>query len=461
MSKYFTFRIFNVMVKRGNILIVDDNKAIRTSLELLLPAFFERVSTLSSPNLLPAALREHPDIDVVLLDMNFHAGINNGNEGMYWLREIKKQKPQVSVVLFTAYGDIELAVAAIKEGANDFIEKPWDNNKLVVTLQNAVALSRSNQKIKELKSMKNDSAGMYWGDSEKMLALRRMVEKVAPTDANVLIVGENGTGKDMLAKELHALSSRRDELLVTVDMGAITENLFESELFGHARGAFTDAKADGSGKFEVANGGTLFLDEIGNIPLYLQSKLLSVLQNRCVVRVGENVPRPVDIRLITATNCDIDMMVGEGKFREDLYYRINSFVLHLPPLRERESDLPELAMLFLERYARKYGKICKAFSSGAVAKMRAHNWPGNIRELQHTVEKAVILCDGTQVTAEDLLIKKTVRFKTAPMDGTIEDMERLMIQNALQENGGNLSEVAVRLGITRQTLYNKMKKYGF
>lgn len=450
------------MKKLGNVLIVDDNAGIRSSLEILLPSYFETVIVLSTPNQIPSTLQQNPNLDAVLLDMNFKAGINSGNEGLYWLKEIKCQRPTLSVVLFTAYGDVPLAVEAIKVGAYDFIEKPWDNAKLILTLQNAVKNSRTSQKIKDLKAIKSSDSGMYWGESPSMKQLKAMVEKVAPTDANILIMGENGTGKEVLAKEIHNFSRRSDEQLVNVDMGAITENLFESELFGHAKGAFTDAKTERSGKFEIASGGTLFLDEIGNIPLYLQSKLLSVIQNRQVIRVGENTSRPIDIRLITATNADIEVMVKDGKFREDLYYRINTIVLYLPPLRERGDDIFEMAELFLARFARKYGKKCIGFTDSARFKMKGHNWSGNIRELLHTVEKAVILSDGDKIGADDLLLTKSAtKTSSLPTDATLEEVEKSMVRAALDVSGENYTEVAQKLGITRQTLYNKIKKFGF
>ena len=449
------------MNKLGNLLIVDDNKAIRTTLELLLPAYFERVLSIAAPNSIPEMLRGNPDLDVVLLDMNFHAGINTGNEGLYWLREIKKLRPQVSVVLFTAYSNIELAVAAIKEGATDFIEKPWNNEKLLVTLQNAVTLTRNNQKIKNLKELKQEYPTMFWGESVPMLQLKRIVEKAAPTDANILIVGENGTGKELLAYEIHKHSARSEEWLVPVDMGSITETLFESELFGHAKGAFTDAKNERAGKFEIAGGGTLFLDEIGNLPLHLQAKLLTTLQSRKIVRVGENMPRDIDIRLITATNCNLEKMVDAGTFRDDLFYRINTIMLHLPPLRERGEDLTAFAEIFLEKYAKKYGKKCQTFSSQAIKKLYAHNWLGNIRELQHTIEKAVIMCDLQQISDDDLLIAKmgTGKNVATTKSVTLDEMEQEMIRKAMISCEGNISEVADVLGITRQTLYNKLKKY--
>jgi DNA-binding NtrC family response regulator len=448
------------MTKKGNLLIIDDNKAIRTTLELLLPAYFERVLSIATPTRIPEMLRANPDLDVILLDMNFHAGINTGNEGIFWLREIKKLRPNLSVVLFTAYADIELAVAAIKEGATDFVEKPWNNEKLVVTLQNAVTLTRNNRKIKELKELKQEYPAMFWGESEPMRQLRHIVEKAAPTDANILIIGENGTGKEMLAQEIHKLSARKEELLVTVDMGSIAETLFESELFGHAKGAFTDAKSERAGKFEIAGGGTLFLDEIGNLPLHLQAKLLAALQSRKIVRVGENTPRNIDIRLITATNRDLEKMVDAGEFREDLFYRINTIVLHLPPLRERGEDLDALAEIFLSKYAKKYGKNCHTFAPAALKKLHAHSWQGNIRELQHTIEKAVIMCDAPQISADDLLIAKQGTSKNLMSKIlTLDEMEHDMIQKTLLACNGNMTEVAEKLGVTRQTLYNKLKKY--
>jgi len=447
------------MHPKGKLLIVEDNKAIRTSLELLLPPFFEQVITISTPNRIHEMLQNNPDLDVVLLDMNFHAGVNTGNEGLFWLKEIKKRRSDLSVVLFTAYADIELAVAAMKEGAIDFIEKPWDNAKLLITLQNAVTLSQNNRKIRNLKSLKQENPDMFWGTGEVMTHLRRIVDKVAPTDANILILGENGTGKELLAMEIHKRSSRSEEFMVSVDMCAITESLFESELFGHAKGAFTDAKTERAGKFEVANGGTLFLDEIGNLPLHLQTKLLTTLQSRTIVRVGENIPRPIDIRMICATNSDLEQLVKNGRFREDLFYRINTMVLRLPPLRERKEDIIPLSQIFLEKYTKKYGKNCGNFSKAALEKLKNYHWYGNIRELQHTVEKAVIITDSKQIYPEDLWITHAAENNNSKAKTTIDAMEQKMIEAALIACGGNISDVATQLGITRQTLYNKIKKY--
>ena len=342
--------------KQGKLLIVDDNKSILIALKLLLSSYFETVTTLNSPNNLLSTLREE-NFDVVLLDMNFSAGVNNGNEGLYWLEQLRNAAPYVQVVLFTAYADIDLAVKGSKAGAADFVVKPWDNAKLIATLQSVYRLSRSRREVKRLQEIKREfqaePRAMYWGESRAMNDLRQLIEKVARTDANILITGENGTGKEMLAREIHRLSPRRDEALMCVDMGAITETLFESELFGHVKGAFTDARTDRAGKFEAASGGTLFLDEIGNLTYALQSKLLTVIQNRKVVRVGSNTPLPIDIRLICATNRNLQQMVTEGLFREDLLYRINTIHVEIPPLRERPVDIEPLARMIWECYADK------------------------------------------------------------------------------------------------------------
>ena len=447
------------MPSKGKLLIVEDNKAIRASLELLLPSYFEEVIAIATPNRIQEMLQNHPDLDVVLLDMNFHAGVNTGNEGLFWLKEIKKRRADLSVVLFTAYPEIELAIAAIKEGAVDFIEKPWDNAKLIITLQNAATLTQNNRKIKNLKALKQDAPEMFWGTGNSMTQLRRIVHKVAPTDANILILGENGTGKELLAMEIYKHSARSEEIMVAVDMNALTETLFESELFGHAKGAFTDAKNERAGKFETANGGTLFLDEIGNLPLHLQTKLLTALQSRTIVRVGENTPRLIDIRMICATNADLEQLVKKGVFREDLFYRINTMVLRLPPLRERKEDIEPLALLFLEKYVKKYGRNCNTFSASAMEKLNRYHWPGNIRELQHTIEKAVIMCDNECIMPEDLWITQTATNFAAENYATIEAMEKKMIATVLNFCNGNISEAATQLGISRQTLYNKIKKY--
>ncbi len=391
------------MTKQGTILVVDDNKGILTAVQMLLGTCFEKVITISTPNKIKATLHDE-NIDVVLLDMNFSAGINTGNEGLFWLSEIKKEDASIQVVLFTAYADIDLAVRGIKEGAADFVVKPWDNAKLLETLKTAYNIRTANHKgfsIVTDKLVVSKESGMFWGESNAMQQLRSLIEKVARTDANILVTGENGTGKEMLAREIHLLSNRKKETLVPVDMGAITETLFESELFGHVKGAFTDARADRPGKFEVANKGTLFLDEIGNLSYHLQAKLLTALQRRSIVRVGSNTPIPVNIRLICATNRDLQEMVQKGDFREDLLYRINTIHVEIPPLRERPEDIVPLTEIFLSKYTKIYGKTAMCLSLDAKEKLKAQPWFGNIRELEHTIEKAVIIAERSVLDGND------------------------------------------------------------
>lgn len=446
------------MTKQGTILVVDDNRGILAAVQMLLGTCFGKVITLSTPNKIKTTLHDE-NIDVVLLDMNFSSGINNGNEGLFWLAEIKKEHPTVQVVLFTAYADIDLAVRGIKEGATDFVVKPWDNARLLETLQSAchIRATRSGGST-DGKQVVSKESGMFWGESNAMQQLRQLIEKVARTDANMLITGENGTGKEMLAREIHILSARKNEAMVPVDMGAITETLFESELFGHVKGSFTDARADRPGKFEAANNSTLFLDEIGNLPYHLQAKLLTALQRRSIVRVGSNTPIPVNIRLISATNRDLRDMVQKEQFREDLLYRINTIHVEIPPLRERPEDIIPLSAIFLAKYANLYGKPNMTLAPDAEEKLKAQPWLGNIRELEHTIEKAVIISDS------DILEEGNFDFprkkETAANDiTTLEEMEYTMIKNAMDKFGGNLSIVAAQLGISRQTLYNKIKRY--
>ena len=446
------------MAKAGKLLIVDDNRSILSAVKLLTESFFEEVLTLPSPNTLISTLQKAAP-DVVLLDMNFHAGINTGNEGIYWLREVQQKYPEIKVVLFTAYADIELAVKAMKEGAFDFVVKPWDNAKLIATLQNAYkATKEKTKKSAKPAPATENRVEMYWGESAEMKRIRQMVERVAITDANILLTGENGTGKEVLAREIHRQSARCRRAMVSLDMGAIPDTLFESELFGHTKGAFTDARTDREGKFETANGSTLFMDEIGNLPLHLQAKMLAVLQNRAVTRLGANVATPVDIRLISATNRDLHEAVAKGEFRQDLLFRINTIHIHIPPLRNRKEDIVPLAERFIERYAQKYGKADLMLSGDAAEKLTNHSWEGNIRELQNTIEKAVIMCDGDIISPDHLELHTSQR----PLNEsqTLEEMERQTIANAIAQCGGNLSQVAQQLGITRQTLYNKIKRYG-
>lgn len=443
--------------KEGTILIVDDNKAILMTLEMLLMPYFQKIIPINTPNLIQTTLRENPSVDIVLLDMNFSAGISSGGEGLYWLSQIKNINTDIAVILFTAYADIELAVRAIKDGATDFVQKPWDNASLILTLQKAMKLRKSEKRLKNLQASVREYQDMYWGKSPAMAQLRQTIEKVAATDANIIITGENGTGKDMLSREIHRLSARSDQMLVSVDMGAITESLFESELFGHAKGSFTDAKMERIGKFEAADGSTLFLDEIGNLPYHLQAKLLVTLQNRTITRVGSNAEIPIDIRLITATNRNLEEMVHQNKFREDLLYRLNTITIEIPPLRERREDIVALALIFLRRYAIKYNKPAKAISPSAQDKLKSATWTGNIRELQHTIEKTVIMSNKEELLSDDFIISQSNPNSCQLL--TLEQMERQMIERVLALYGQNLTQSASDLGVTRQTLYNKIKKY--
>jgi len=450
----------------GKILIVDDNKNILSALELLLMPYYKTVKSISNPNQL-TSLTNLESFDVVLLDMNFKAGVNSGNEGLFWLSEIKKKAPNIIVIMITAYGAIDLAVASLKKGASDFVLKPWNNEKLLTTIKTSFLLVKSQKEVgllkkkqAQLKDVINRKKNLIIGNSKAITTVLKLVHKVAKTDANVLVTGENGTGKELIARELHAVSQRNTEVFITVDMGAIAENLFESELFGHVRGAFTDAKEDRVGKFEAANGGTLFLDEIGNLSLGMQAKLLSAIQNRKITRVGTNEEITFDIRLICATNCDLDTMVQQGKFREDLLYRINTIHVEVPALRYRNKDILLMADFFIKRFAHKYGKGNLKINEAVEQKFLGYKWPGNVRELQHTIERAVILSDQNELKPIDFLLKnQTATIATnINMPNTIEEMERLMIDKALNENEGNYSATANQLGISRQTLYNKIKK---
>lgn len=455
------FCSFVTMIKKqGTILIVDDNRNILTTVRMLLEPVFTNIITIANPNSIPAKLREeHPD--VVLLDMNFSSGINSGNEGLFWLREIKSLSPKTEVVLFTAYADIQLAVTGIKEGAADFIVKPFENGKMISTLLEARDKNKAADKTAGKLGGKNAQGMMYWGESEVMTDLRHVVEKVAATDANILITGENGTGKEVLANEIHRLSARSGKKMLPVDMGAISETLFESELFGHVKGAFTDAKVDKPGKFELADGSTIFLDEIGNLSYSLQAKLLTALQRRSIVRVGGSTQIPVDVRLVCATNRNLQQMVNDGEFREDLLYRINTIHLKLPALRQRKADIVPLANRFLRQYGDIYNKTNLRFSDEAEKKLTSLPWYGNIRELQHAIEKAVILSDGGMIAADDIDGgNQTRREKPLEEVQTLDEMESRMIEKTIKECEGNLSVVAARLGISRQTLYNKIKRYG-
>ena len=441
---------------KSKILVVDDNAGIRSALKILLPMRFAEVELIASPKVLMETMRTFKP-DVVLLDMNFNTDINTGNEGLFWLSELKSHYPEVEVVLFTAYADISLAVEGMKRGAFDFIVKPWDNTKLLATLENAV---RTHRVGTHCMCPPTDQATtpMQWGESEAMTRLHREVEKVAPTDATILITGENGTGKDVLANEIHRLSNRAAKTMVGVDIGAITDTLFESELFGHVKGAFTDAHADHIGKFEQANGTTLFLDEIGNVPLAQQAKLLRVIQNRSITKVGDTKSIPINIRLICATNMDLATMVKEGRFREDLFYRINTVTLHLPPLRERPDEIISLAELFVKEFAAEYPRKANALSDEAKQLLLRCRWSGNIRELRGCIEKAVIYSETEQIRVEDLKISESELMDENV--ATMADYEEKIIRDALKKYNGNLTLVSKALRMSRPTLYNRLKKYG-
>ena len=455
-----------VSTKKGKILIVDDNEHILNSLRLFLKNEFSSIETLRNPNLIPAQI-ETNDYDIVLLDMNFKAGVNTGNEGIFWLRKIHEIDPAVIIILITAYGDVELAVKAMKEGATDFIQKPWDSDRLLATLKTALNLRESKREVKKLQNQQqvlSEGIDRHFpkliGDSPAMQSVMNTIDKISATDANVMILGENGTGKELIAREIHRRSLRAREVFVTVDMAALSESLFESELFGHVKGAFTDAREDRPGRFEVASGGTLFLDEIGNLPVTMQSKILTALQSREVTRIGSTKSVSIDVRIISATNKHLEQMVQEGKFREDLLYRINTIVINLPPLRERGNDILQLARFFLQKYKIKYDKKVAGISKDAERKIFMYHWPGNVRELQHAMEKAVILTESDVLQPDDFILN--IRDEENPEENTLNlsSIEKSTIIKALRKHHGNLTHAARELGITRTTLYSKINKYG-
>ncbi len=452
------------MAVLGNILIIDDDLAVLESLELLLRGEAKKVLSLWDPHRLPLML-ESNTFDAVLLDMNFTTGLNTGKEGLSWLTEILKADPFLSVILITAYGDVDLAVKAMQIGAFDFVQKPWKSEKLISTLSAASQLTISRRKVKQLEgrevALQEEIERQYpeiIGQSKRIQEVHSTIRKVARTETSVLIQGENGTGKELIAWEIHRQSRRRDQLFITVDLGSLSATLFESELFGYKKGAFTDARNDRIGRFEAASGGTLFLDEIGNVPLHLQSKLLSVLQNRAVIPLGSNAPVPVDVRIITATNMDLNQMVSKGLFREDLYYRINTIRIESPALRERDLDIGLLAGKFLERFSGKYGKPTLRLSNKALDKLYRHNWPGNIRELQHTMENVVIMSETGTIQPEDIKLSTSIPQDESSLN--LETVEKNTIRKALSKYSGNYASIASELGISRTTLYHKIRKYG-
>jgi len=450
----------------GKLLIVDDHKQVLKALIQMLEPEFESITGISNPNQIISYINKE-EYDVILLDMNFSAGVNTGNEGIYWLNRILKSDPLAAVVMITAYSDVNLAVRAIKEGATDFVVKPWDNNKLITSLQAAFKLRQSkieNKKLRDRQKQINkgiiNQSDPLIGKSQTIENVLQVIKKVARTDANVLVIGENGTGKELIVKEIHNNSCRADEAFISVDIGTITETLFESEMFGHIKGAFTDAKEDKTGWFETASGCTLFLDEIGNLSLTMQSKLLTAIQNRVIYKVGSKTAIPFDIRLICATNKNLEEMVSNDLFREDLYYRINTIVIEIPPLRDRGEDIVLLAEHFLKEYAAKYEKFSLKFNSKTLDKLMKYNWPGNVRELRHTIEKAVILCESDILRPEDFIISHSSQQTSLQQKPpTFAEIEKQALQSALNNNNGSVLKASKELDIARQTMYNKMQKY--
>jgi two-component system response regulator HydG len=450
----------------GKILMIDDDEDVLLAAKMLLKKQGHHVIIEKNPNKIPFLLN-NDTYDVILLDMNFSKDITSGKEGFHWLGQILERDPNAVVILITAFGDVEMAVRALKQGATDFILKPWQNEKLVATISTAIRLKQSyNQvdKLKKAKEMLEEQISRPFSDiigqSTAIKDVFTLIDKVAKTDANVLILGENGTGKELIARAIHQRSLRKDNSFVSVDMGAITETLFESELFGHKKGAFTDAREDRPGRFELASGGTLFLDEIGNLSMALQSKLLSALQSRQVTRVGANQPMAVDIRLICATNMPLTKMVQEGTFRQDLLYRINTVEIHVPPLGDRVDDIPLLANHYLNYYAKKYHKLVNTIAPEAMDKLKRYAWPGNIRELQHSIERAVIMTDSATLQETDFLLSRSLTAASNSNTLNLDEVEKSAIAKALQMHGGNISKAADELGLTRASLYRRMEKYG-
>ena len=450
----------------GKILIIDDDRDILLTARVVLKKQFGNIHTETDPEkILPRLLED--SYDVILLDMNFSAGATSGKEGLKWLREIIRTDPDTHVVMMTAYGDIDLAVNAMQKGASDFIIKPWDNQKLLATILNIYRLNQSEKKIRELRKKQDllhhdldQNFADIIGRSDRMKVVMDTVSKVAKTDANVLLLGENGTGKELVARALHRASDRSEEIFVSIDLGAIPDTLFESELFGHIRGAFTDAREDRSGRFEVASGGTLFLDEIGNLTFPLQAKILSAIQNRVINRVGSSRETPIDIRLISATNMPLHKMVQERSFREDLLYRINTVEISIPSLRERKEDIPLLADHFTTLYARKYKKDGVRLDNQSYRKLQEYSWPGNIRELQHVIERAIILSDARVLKASDFLVSNQAGVAATTTGFRMQEVEEETIRQALERYRYNISKAARELGMARTTLYRKMVKYG-
>jgi two-component system, NtrC family, response regulator HydG len=450
----------------GKILMIDDDEDVLLAAKMLLKKSGHQVIIEKNPNKIPFLLN-NDTYDVILLDMNFSKDTTSGKEGFQWLGQIKERDPDAVVIMITAFGDVEMAVRALKEGATDFILKPWQNEKLVATISTAIKLKKSYNevdKLRKAKQMLEEQISQPFrdiiGESVPLKEVFSLIDKVAKTDANILILGENGTGKELVARAIHQKSMRKDNSFVAVDMGAITETLFESELFGHKKGSFTDAREDRPGRFELANGGTLFLDEIGNLSLSLQSKLLSALQSRQVTRVGANQPIDVDIRLVCATNMPLHQMVKEGKFRQDLLYRINTVEITIPPLCDRVDDIPMLGTHFLNYYAKKYRKEVLSISPAAINKLKKYPWPGNVRELQHSIERAVIMADSPTLQESDFLFNRKGSDESSTDSLNLDEVEKAAVVKAIQLHNGNISKAADELGLTRASLYRRMEKYG-
>ncbi|GGJ97330.1 MULTISPECIES: sigma-54-dependent transcriptional regulator [Parabacteroides] len=453
-------------MKQGKILIIDDNEDVLFALNLLLEPYVEQIRVTTQPERIEHFMESYVP-DVILLDMNFRRDAISGQEGFFWLEKIKKTDPDAVVLFITAYADTEKAVRAIKAGATDFIPKPWEKEKLLATLSAALKLRESRTEVRSLKRQvaalesSEDDGFEIIGESNAMQEIFTTIEKLRDTDANILILGENGTGKDLVARALYHHSPRNGQVFVGIDLGSIPEQLFESELFGYEKGAFTDARRDKPGRMEVATGGTLFLDEIGNLSLPMQAKLLTAIEKQQITRLGATRPITIDVRLISATNINIHEMVGKGTFRQDLLYRINTIELHIPPLRERGNDIQLLADYFLARYARKYKKDIKGLSRDARSKLQNYNWPGNVRELQHAIERAVILSDGMMLKPENFMLQPTASNKIAELEElNLSILEKEAIERALRRAEGNVTRAAELLGITRFALYRKLDKLG-
>ena len=452
--------------EQAKILIVDDDTDILLTAEIVLKQKFTNVKTANHPEQM-SVLFEKENFDVVLLDMNYTPGDNSGKEGMKWISKLHRTQPNTKIVVITAYGDVDIAVEAMKLGAIDFVTKPWEYEKIQTTVMNALKLGRSEQKIAYLESkgkslsdtLKQGKAN-FIGNSPQIKKVYKTIEKVAATDANVLILGENGTGKSLVAKAIHEMSGRSEEIFMPVDLGSLTESLFESELFGHKKGAFTDANDDRLGRFEAAEGGTIFLDEIGNLSAPMQSKLLTVLQEKQITRLGENKPRSFNARLITATNRDLEAMIANEEFREDLYYRVNTIEIEMPPLRERIEDIEPLLQHFIGKLCKKYARETLGITDGLIKKLSQYDWPGNIRELEHATERAIILCEGKELRSEDFLLSKPSSKTSPPVTTNLEELEEMTIRSVIDKHHGNMSKVAKELGIGRTTLYRKLEKYG-